>query len=145
MTILIDSLALDPVPQGPIEVLILPWDERCKPRQRRMTDRGTDVALALPRGTILKDGELLYNSPERTIRVQAQPEPVLVIHPSDPTQACLVAHHLGNWHRSLQVLDDKTLLAQADDPLAHWLEHMGIPYKRQACIYHPNLRGTVHD
>ncbi|MGA7952795.1 MAG: hypothetical protein WCA07_04665, partial [Gloeobacterales cyanobacterium] len=61
MSFIIESLALETEPLGPIEVLSLTWEERCKPRQRFFTDKGTEIACSFPRGTIFKDGDVIYN------------------------------------------------------------------------------------
>lgn len=145
MSFIIESLAEDAEPQGPIEVLSLTWEERCKTRHRFVTDKGTEVAFSFPRGTILKDGDVIYNSPEKTIVIQAQEEDVLVIYPQATSQLCVVAHHLGNWHRSGQLLVNNILLAQADSPLEEWLKHRNISYQVERKPYHPNLRSTAHE
>ncbi len=144
MTVAVYALAEVAQPQSALEVVALSWDDRCKPRQRLFTDKGTEVACALPRGTILADGDLLYSDGERTIVVQAKPESVLVIEAADQIQACTCAHHLGNWHRSLQVNPDGSILVQADSPLEAWLTHMNFAYERAELPYHPNLRGSAH-
>ena len=145
MPFIIESLALETKPQGPVEVLSLTWEERCKPRQRFVTDKGTEIACSFPRGTVFKEGDVLYNSPEKTIVIQAQEEAVFVIHPKDTNQLCIVAHHLGNWHRSGQLLLNDILLAQADSPLEEWLKNRNIPYQVEQKPYHPNLRGSAHE
>jgi urease accessory protein len=145
MPVIIESLALETKPQGPVEVLALTWEERCKPRQRFVTDKGTEIACSFPRGTVFKEGDVLYNSPEKTIVIQAQEEAVFVIHPKDTNQLCIVAHHLGNWHRSGQLLLNDILLAQADSPLEEWLKNRNISYQVAQKPYHPNLRGTAHE
>jgi urease accessory protein len=145
MALIIESLASDAKPQGPIEALSLTWEERCKTRHRFVTDKGTEVALSFPRGTIFKDGDVIYSSPEKTIVIQAQEETVLVIELQDVNQLCIVVHHLGNWHRSGQLLANNILLVQADNPLEEWLKHRNIPYRVERKPYHPNLRGTSHE
>ena len=145
MPVIIESLALETKPQGPVEVLSLTWEERCKPRQRFVTDKGTEIACSFPRGTVFKEGDVLYNSPEKTIVIQAQEEAIFVIHPKDTNQLCIVAHHLGNWHRSGQLLLNDILLAQADSPLEEWLKNRNISYQVAQKPYHPNLRGTAHE
>jgi urease accessory protein len=145
MSFIIESFASEATPQGPTEVLFLTWEERCKTRQRWVTDKGTEIALSFPRGTIFKDGDVIYNSPERTIVIQAQEEAVLVINLQDTTQLCVVAYHLGNWHRSGQLLANNILWVQADSPLEEWLKQRNIPYQAAQKPYHPNLRGTAHE
>jgi urease accessory protein len=145
MSLILESFALETKPQGPVEVIALTWEERCKPRQRFFTEQGTEIAFSFPRGTIFRDGDVVHNSLERTIVIQAKEEAILVIQAEDTNQLCMVAHHLGNWHRSGQLLPNDILLAQADSPLEEWLKHRNIPYQVAQKPYHPNLRGTAHN
>ena len=111
---------------------------------RCTTDKGTELALALPRGTVISDGTLLYDSPERTVCARACDEDLVVIPAASPRTACIVAHHLGNWHRSLQVLDDGSITTEEDGPFVEWLERVGIAYERRKMAYHPDCRGDAH-
>ena len=58
-----------------IDTLTLPWEERCRSHGRRKTDRGREFALALPSGSILRQGDQLLLSPERC-QVQVQEAPL---------------------------------------------------------------------
>lgn len=127
-----------------VQHLELDWEDRRKPRQRLTTREGTEIILALPRGTVLCDGDLLYESAELNITVQAKAEKVLLIKPKDPVQTCRVAHHLGNWHRSLQIHDDGLLLAQFDEPMEEWLKREEIAYEKTSSCFHPNCQGADH-
>ncbi|MEN9206371.1 MAG: urease accessory protein UreE [Thermostichales cyanobacterium SZTDM-1c_bins_54] len=127
-----------------VETLALIWDDRCKPRQRLTTDQGTTVLLALPRGTILQDGDCLWDDGQRAICVRAQAEPVLIIPFRDPVTLGKVAHHLGNWHRPAQIDADGTIAAQWDPPLEEWCQHHGIAWERQERPFHANVRGHSH-
>ena len=145
MAILINVL---PDPQlgalGPVEYLELTWDERCKPHSRFTTSGGTEIAVALQRGSQLKDGLAVYNGVDRTIVIKAKHEPVLLIKPADNTHLCMVAHQLGNWHRSLQVKGD-SILTLADGPFADWLSKQSIDFEHTQLPFEPNLRSHSHD
>ena len=143
--ILIDSLPSEPTPLGPVETVSLTWEQRSRPRRRCVTSGGTEIALALGRGTVLADGTLIYNSASKTIQVKAATEDVVIVRPDSPLQMCIVSHHLGNWHRSLQLDDDSSLIIEVDDPIVHWLEHRGIKHEKAHRTYHPNLKGAAHD
>jgi urease accessory protein len=143
--ILIEELPTEQESLGPIDTVSLTWDQRSRPRRRCFTSSGKQLALALPRGTQLSDGMLIFNTTERSIKVIAAPEDVLVLRPQDQTQICLVAHHLGNWHRSLQLNSDGTLLVEPDSPLVNWLIQHKIGYEKSRLPYHPSMRGSVHD
>lgn len=130
---------------GPVEYLSLDWHDRKRNRYRCTTDSGTELTLQLPRGTVLLDGTVLYNSSERTIIVRAAEESVLAIKPRDALEACRVAHHAGNWHRSLEVSTDMSLFVEADEPFETWLKQSSLSYEKTRRAFHPNLRADAHD
>jgi urease accessory protein len=131
-------------PAGPIEVLELTWEQRSKPRRMHTTDRGTEIALALPRGTILNDGDTILNTTDRSVIVRSRLESVLVIRPRDIPQACRIGHHLGNWHRAVQIAEADAIITEPDAPLKAWLEDNGITYSTEERPYQPNLRTSPH-
>ncbi|MCL4496858.1 MAG: hypothetical protein M1467_01930, partial [Deltaproteobacteria bacterium] len=42
------------------DVIILDWEERRKSRQRVISKGGIEIGIALPTGTILYNGDILY-------------------------------------------------------------------------------------
>jgi len=142
--ILIETLPDQSKPKGPVELLRLDWDQRKKHRQRCQTESGTEVALALERGTVLMDGLVVYNAEDRTIVVEAVPQAIIVVQPRTTYDACKISHHLGNWHRSVQLLADGTLIVEDDGPLRRWLSSNEIEYALEQRAYQPNLRADVH-
>jgi urease accessory protein len=143
--LLIEDLPTQEEPLGPVETVSLSWEQRSRPRRKFVTSTGQELALALPRGTVLSAGMLILNTIERAIKVIAEPEDVMVLRPANQKEMCLIAHHLGNWHRSLQLNDDGTLLVEQDSPLCTWLNHQNIGYEPTRLPYHPNLQGAGHD
>jgi urease accessory protein len=144
MTILVENLPEQRSASGPVEYVSMSWHDRCKPRLRVTTEKGTELALALPRGTVISDGTLLYDSPERSVCAKASAEDLIVVPAPSPRIAATVAHHLGNWHRSLQVMDDGSIATEEDAPYVEWLERVGIAYERRKAAYHPDCRGDAH-
>jgi urease accessory protein len=143
--VLITDMPEEAEPKGPLEYLELTFDDRSKPRKRFVTNQGTEIALALKRGTMLSDEATICNTSQLTVIVKAKPESVLAIYPKDKTQACLVAHHLGNWHRSMQVSADGSIFALPDTPLNNWLTQNQIKFEPLVRPYQPNVRGSAHD
>jgi urease accessory protein len=143
--ILIEELPTEKEALGPIETVSLTWDQRSRPRRKCITSSGTELALAFPRGTQLSADMLIFNTSGRTIKVIAEPEQVLILKPRDQTEMCLIAHHLGNWHRSLQLNSNGTLLVEPDSPLLKWLGHQNISHEEARLPYHPNMKGVAHD
>lgn len=85
-------------------------------RMRKRTDRGTDVALAMPAGTRLRHGDVVSLS-DKMIVIAIQPEKVAVVRlkNGDARTAVLVGHAIGNLHRPIKVEGDSiTLPVQSD-------------------------------
>jgi urease accessory protein len=80
--------------------LALPFDARQKSRQRAKLVSGEEVALKLPRGEILRGGDLVTASDGRVIEVVSVPERLLHIECEDLAR---VAYHLGNRHVPVQI------------------------------------------
>ena len=142
----VDPLSEQEIQSGLVEWVELDWHQRRKGRQRVRGDRGTELLLVLPRGTVLADGQVLCRQSETqvTIAVRAQAEALLEIAPAQLADICRVAHHLGNWHRPIQVLADGTLLVERDRPLREWLERGSIPYRPVERAFFPNAIGHQH-
>lgn len=85
--------------------LVLPFDARSKSRLRATLETGEEVALFLPRGTVLRGGDVLVADDGKFIRVEAAAETVLLV--SAPTALALTraAYHLGNRHTPVEVGD----------------------------------------
>ncbi|WP_017326183.1 urease accessory protein UreE [Synechococcus sp. PCC 7336] len=122
----------------------LGWHERRKARQRVQGDRGTTLLLALPRGTVLQEGQVLYRDGKLQIVVRSQSEALVKIQPASIAESCRVAHHLGNWHRPVEILADGGLLAECDRPLVDWLEAGGIRFEAIEAPFQPNSVAHPH-
>ena len=87
--------------------LTLPFDQRRRSRLRaRLDDANGDgeVGVFLPRGTVLRDGDLLASDDAGlAVRVQAAAETVSTVHTADPTALARACYHLGNRHVPVQV------------------------------------------
>jgi urease accessory protein len=83
--------------------LRLPFDDRQKSRLKTQLVSGEEIALKLPRGEILRGGDLVVASDGRVIEVIAQPEKLMHITCSDATALARAAFHLGNRHVPVQI------------------------------------------
>jgi len=91
---------------GRVEVrgrLKLPFEQRQRSRQKTALVSGEEVALMLPRGEILRGGDLLLASDGRVIEVVAEPEKLLHVECRTPAELAVAAYHLGNRHVPVQV------------------------------------------
>jgi len=94
---------------GPLNVahgqLLLPFELRQKRWLFTALVTGEEVALKLPRGTILRGGDFLLASDGRVIEVVAAPERVLHFECATAGELARLAYHLGNRHVPVQVGD----------------------------------------
>jgi urease accessory protein len=83
--------------------LTLPFELRQRSRLRTRLDSGEDAGLLLPRGTVLRDGDLLRADSGLVVRVVAAAEDVSTVAADEPTSLARAAYHLGNRHVPLQI------------------------------------------
>lgn len=85
------------------DTLVLSFKDRERSRLKTKLTSGEDVGLFLPRGTVLKTGDVLTNDQGELVRVEAAKETVSTIKASSPHLLLRIAYHLGNRHVPLQV------------------------------------------
>jgi urease accessory protein len=85
------------------DVLTLPFELRQKSRLVASLDSGRQIALALPRGNVLRDGSLLEANDGTLVRVRSADEELSVVESGDPALLLRAAYHLGNRHVALQI------------------------------------------
>ena len=113
--------------------LKLPFDSRQKSRLRTKLVSGEEVALMLPRGEILRGGDLVTASDGRVIEVVAEPEKLLHI---ESAELARVAYHLGNRHVPVQVGKDFLRIA-ADHVLGEMVKKLGAKVKEVEAPFEP--------
>lgn len=128
------KLAASLVARAP--TLTLAYDARCKSRLAAALDSGEDVALVMPRGTILADGDVLVADDGSLIRVIAAPEAVLLVRASNTLTLTRAAYHLGNRHTPIEIGADYLKL-EADPVLEAMLTRLGAQVERATLPFHP--------
>jgi urease accessory protein len=116
--------------------LTLPFDDRCKSRLAATLDNGEEVALVLPRGTVLRDGDMLVADDGGLVRVIAAPQDVLVVHAHDPITLTRAAYHLGNRHTPVEVAAGQLKL-EADPVLEDMLKRLGAHVDHATAPFQP--------
>ena len=122
--------------QGLAQVLIrraasvtLDWDTRCKSRFDAIDSTGRQLGVFLPRGTVVRGGDVLVAEDGSMIRVEAAPQNVLVITPcsehGSPFDLTRAAYHLGNRHVQIELQPDH-LKIEPDHVLADMLRAMHL-------------------
>jgi len=118
----------------------LDWEVRQKSRFAATDSAGRDLGIFLPRGTLVRGGDVLVAEDGSLIRVIAAPQPVLVIThcrnhgtPFDLTRA---AYHLGNRHVPIELQPDH-LKIEPDHVLVDMLRAMHLIVKAQDLPFEP--------
>jgi len=136
--------------------LELPFESRQKSRLKTKLVSGEEVGLILPRGEILRGGDLVTASDGRVIEIVAEPEKVLHIETKDLAR---VAYHLGNRHVPVQVgegflrITEDHVLEEMVQKLGAKVSHLEAPFEPEAGAYagahhqHDEMGhgGKIHD
>ncbi len=143
----------------------LDWDVRQKSRFAATDSTGRELGVFLPRGTVVRGGDVLVAEDGSFVRVQAAPQPVLRITPcpahGSPFDLTRAAYHLGNRHVPIE-LNLAYLHIEPDHVLADMLRAMHLivtetqaPFEPEGGAYaaghgghghgHEHAHGHAHD
>ena len=118
----------------------LDWDVRCKSRFDATDSTGRALGVFLPRGTVVRGGDVLVGEDGSLVVVKAAPQPVLVVRhctqhgaPSDLMRA---AYHLGNRHVAVELKPDHLKL-EPDHVLADMLRRMHMIVSEESAPFDP--------
>ena len=118
----------------------LDWDVRQKSRFDATDSQGRALGVFLPRGAVVRGGDVLVAEDGSLIAVHAAPQPVLVVTPCaehgssfDLTRA---AYHLGNRHVPLELKPDHLEL-EPDHVLANLLRQMPLTVAEASAPFEP--------
>src|SRR5688572_15216974 len=118
----------------------LDWDVRQKSRFDGADSQGRALGVFLPRGTVVRGGDVLVAEDGSMVRVIAKPQPVLVITPCSqhgtPFDLVRAAYHLGNRHVTIELKPDH-LKIEPDHVLADMLRSMHLIVKEANEAFEP--------
>ncbi len=151
-----------PQGQGLAKVLVqraasitLDWDTRQKSRFDATDSSGRQLGVFLPRGTVVRGGDVLVAEDGSLVRVEAAPQSVLRItacaEHGSPFDLMRAAYHLGNRHVPIELKPDH-LKIEPDHVLADLLRamHMTVtevqePFEPEGGAYGDNaMMGHDH-
>lgn len=136
--------------------LTLPIDVRVKSRIKVTLNDGREAGLLLPRGLLLRGGDVLSNEDgSEFVQIIAADEDVSVVHCDDPFTLAKACYHLGNRHVPLQIMPGE-LRYHHDHVLDDMLRQFGLevtfahlPFEPEAGAYasesHGHSHGHSHD
>ena len=140
------------------ETVKITRSESSRVRMRKVSDKGTDVALILPQGAQLRDGDIIILEPDKLIIIEIEPENVAMVEiekniEQDHITEVLVTvgHTIGNLHRPIKLEGNKIYFPiQADAELemfgklfAHVHDHLKI--EKTKMVFEPEEGTELHE
>ena len=120
--------------------ITLDWDTRQKSRFDATDSLGRKLGVFLPRGTVVRGGDVLVAEDGSLIQVLAAPQSVMLIQALESTQATFdlmrAAYHLGNRHVPIELQTDH-LKIEPDHVLAEMLRDMGLQVSDTTLPFEP--------
>ena len=113
-----------------IERIYLESDELLKRVFRVTSDHGHEYGISLPKGSEMKDGDILFNDGHNIVVVSVKEDDVIVITPKDINEMGEVAHNLGNKHLPVQIEDGKIII-QYDYLIEKFLQDLKVNFERK--------------
>jgi urease accessory protein len=127
--ILAGGRGLAPVLVKRAATVALDWDVRQKSRFDATDSQGRALGVFLPRGTVVRGGDVLVAEDGSMVVVTAAPQPVMVVSActehGSPFDLLRAAYHLGNRHVQLELKPDHLKL-EPDHVLADMLRQMHL-------------------
>ncbi|WP_028580281.1 urease accessory protein UreE [Desulfogranum japonicum] len=120
---------------APWTTLTLPWDLRLKSRIKVTLDNGVEAGIILPRGTVLRGGDVLQ-AEDTIIAVIAAPELISIVRCEDPLLFARICYHLGNRHVPLQI-DQGEARYQHDHVLDDMVKGLGAEVFSDSLPFEP--------
>ena len=118
----------------------LDWDVRQKSRFDTTDSQGRQIGVFLPRGTVVRGGDVLVAEDGSLVRVLAAPQAVLrITHCSQhgtPFDLTRAAYHLGNRHVPIELKPDH-LKIEPDHVLADMLRAMHLIVQESEDAFEP--------
>ena len=106
----------------------LDWDVRQKSRFECTDSQGRQLGVFLPRGSVVRGGDVLVVEDGSMVRVIAKPQPVMIVKQGERGSAfdlLRAAYHLGNRHVAIELNPDH-LKIEPDHVLADMLRAMHL-------------------
>ncbi|MEJ2321197.1 MAG: urease accessory protein UreE [Gammaproteobacteria bacterium] len=116
--------------------LTLPLDQRFRSRVKVTLDDGSEAGLFLPRGSILRDGDLVASVDGVIVEVRAASETVSTVTSRDPHLLARACYHLGNRHVPLQIAPG-FVRYQHDHVLDDMVRGLGLEVSVELAAFEP--------
>ena len=106
----------------------LKHDELVKNHRRLKTFLGEEIALSLPSGSIIKDGDVLYREGDKVVYVSLEKEKIIHIIPEVNLDWARAAYAIGNMHMQASLKKDGIYILY-DEAIEKTFSRLNIKYK----------------
>ena len=127
-------------------------------RMRKVSDRGTELALTLPYGSHLIDGDVIFLTDEKIIVIKRASEDVLVVSfHKDMRQdlildvAIKLGHKIGNMHRPIKIIGEQIFFPMQSNSELELFEKLFISLRdyldisKDTIIFEPDEGYNIHE
>lgn len=127
-------------------------------RMRKVSDRGTELALTLPYGSHLMDGDVIFLTDEKIIVIKRASEDVLVVSfHKDMRQdlildvAIKLGHKIGNMHRPIKIIGEQIFFPIQSNSELELFEKLFISLRdyldisKDTIIFEPDEGYNIHE
>jgi len=95
------------------DTLTLTFEDRRQGHGRRRSDSGTEFAISLPSGTVLKGDDCLVLDAEQTVvTIKEAIEAVYIVRPKTPREWAYYAYQVGNRHQQVMIGETELIFLQ---------------------------------
>lgn len=124
--------------------LPLTAEQRMRSRQRLNLGNGEIVHLKLPRGTILKEGDILEGEQGHVwVKITAKLESVVTVTANNNLALLKAAYHLGNRHIPLEITENY-LRFPTDPVLVNMVNKLGLRCQEEISPFYPEIGAYQH-
>ena len=120
--------------------VVLDWDTRQKSRFDTEDSQGRTLGVFLPRGSVVRGGDVLVAEDGSLVKVIATPQPVMVVTPCSEHGSSFdllrAAYHLGNRHVQIELQPDR-LHIEPDHVLGAMLRSMHLTVTEELAPFEP--------
>ena len=148
---------LDMTKKDKVEKIQVSRLEADRIRIRKLSDKGTDLALTLNPGSHIYDGDVILLAKETMVIVKREPENVAIVTLNDEKsteqtleKAIKLGHIIGNMHRPIRVTNNKVYFPiQSDSEIELFKKLLSnfsqeIDIKNENMIFEPDVGYDIH-
>ncbi|MDH5231628.1 MAG: urease accessory protein UreE [Gammaproteobacteria bacterium] len=132
------------IAEAPIRSTVtLPFEVRQKSRFKTLLDSGEQCLVQLPRGGVLRHGDVLLSDTGDAAQVVSAKEHVSMVRFEKTIDFAKVCYHLGNRHVQLEI-GDHWLRYLCDHVLDQLIQSMGFRVKQDYSRFEPESGAYQH-